>query len=272
MDSYYIGDEVEIRPPIPAHTLAGTRYLPDGMDDTGSEIVVIDHGDHSCIAPRDNDQQTHHPEAILGDVQGLLDTLGPGYTYRGAFRINDLAGEHPAAPHVWRTTPGVALEVIETVGPEGYADGGAVLVVQVGGLRVASRWLDWKDLASAEYGQDGQPTRPQLDAAVEALDVTAWTVNQVVEQHRAVRAADAAARTTLTTIPSLTGQLRLADVECALRTLADLWNGADLGDAGDPHDVLSTRQRQVAETVCALVAAEHERDRTNATPTRTDDH
>jgi hypothetical protein len=367
MDAFYVGAQIEIRPPVPAHMLAGTRYLPDDMDDTDSEVVVVidhsDYSDHSRIVPRADNRQTNRPEAIVGDVQGLVDFLGPGYAYRGQLRIDDatgeppsrvrvvadgerrtairedadyvyaadylvpagpaavfdlgaartwlavpgddglsrgqadfnidtdsvydptehspadwvermlhhLAGEHPAAPHMWRTAPGVAVEVVETIGPEGYADGGAVLVVQVGGLRVASRWLDWKDLAGAEYGQDGQPTRPQLDAAVEALEVTARTVNQVVEQHRMVRAADAATKATLTTIPSLAGKLSLADVECALRTLADLWNGADLGDAGDPRDVLSSRQRQVAETVCALVAADHEKDHTDATPSRTDD-
>ena len=108
--------------------------------------------------------------------------------------LHHLAGEHPAAPQVWRTAPGVAVDVVETIGPEGYGDGGAVLVVQVGGLRVASGWLHCKDLAGAEYGQDLQPTRPQLDAAVEALEVAARTVNEVVERHRAVRAADAATR------------------------------------------------------------------------------
>jgi len=85
MDPYYIGAQIEIRPSVPAHTLAGTRYLPDDLDDTDSEVVVvIDYGDHSCIVPRDDDRQTNRPEAIVGDVQGLVDTLGPGYTYTAA--------------------------------------------------------------------------------------------------------------------------------------------------------------------------------------------
>jgi hypothetical protein len=135
-----------------------------------------------------------------------------------------------------------------------------VLVVQVGGLRAASRWLECKDLAGAEYGEQGRPTRPQLDAAVEALGAAAHTVNDVAERHRAVRAAEAATRATLCTVPSLTAQLSLDDVECALRTLADLWNSGDLGSGSDPYDVLSKRQRKVADWVAALVADEHADD------------
>lgn len=341
-DAFYIGGQIEIRPAVPAATLAGSRYLTDDGDDTESEVIVIvEDGDHSSIVPSAADSETTDPDSILGDVQSLLDLLGADYTYRGELHIyspasdppsrvrvvadgerrtavqegaevvypadytvppgpavlfdpaaarawlaepafedisrgqveynvdtdgvfdpvedspadwvermlRDLAGDQPAAPQVWRTAPGIAIEVVETVGAERYADGGAVLVVEVGGLRAASRWLACKDLARAEY-EDGVPSRPQLDAAVEALDFAATTINALVEQHRTVRAAEAATRATLCTIPSLTAQLSLAEVECALRTLAEVWNG------DDPHDVLTKRQRRIADWVAALAAAE----------------
>ncbi|MFC0527172.1 hypothetical protein [Phytohabitans kaempferiae] len=95
MGSYYIGAQIEIRPLVPAHTLPGTRYLADDTD-SDSEVVVIDHGDHSRIVPRDHDRQTNRSEAIVGDVQGLVDILGPDYSYRGALRIDDPSGEPPS--------------------------------------------------------------------------------------------------------------------------------------------------------------------------------
>jgi hypothetical protein len=159
--------------------------------------------------------------------------------------LRDLAGDPPAAPHVWRTAPGV---VVETVGAEGHADGGAVLVVEIGGLRAASRWLTGTDLATADYGEGGRAARPQLDAAVEALGTAADTVKGLVEQHRLVRAADAATQATLCTIPSLTARLNLADVECALRALGTLWADGQLADAG---------HRAVAGQLAALITDEH---------------
>lgn len=337
-DAFYIGGQIEIRPAVPAATLAGSRYLA-GDEDDSEVLVIVEDGDHSSIVASGADSETTDPDSILGDVQGLLDLLGADHTYRGELHIysptsdppsrvrvvadgerrtavqegaefvypadytvppgpavvfdpdaarawlaepafegisrgqveynvdtdgtfdptedspadwvermlRDLDGDQPAAPHVWRTAPGIAIEVVETVGAERYADGGAVLVVEVGGLRAASWWLACKDLASAEY-EDGVPNRPQLDAAVEALDAAATTINALVEQHRTVRAAEAATQATLCTIPSLTAQLSLAEVECALRTLADLWNG------DDPHDVLTKRQRKIADWVAALAA------------------
>lgn len=343
MEFYYIGSDIEIHPPVPAEKVAGTRYAAGGMDDTDSEVIVIvDDGDHSTIVPTSGERESTRPGSIVGDVQGLVDLLGPGYTYSGELRIDDPTGQppsrvrlvedgdrckavqeeaeyvypsdyaippgpavafdgdtakawlsdvlaggvvrageynidpdgmydpdhqspaewlerllsdlsaaEPAAPHVWRCAAGVGLEVIQATGVDvDEANGGAVLVVVVGGLRLASHRFTARELATGDTDEDGEPTVPQIDAAIEALASAARVVNHVVERHRAVRAADVAARTTLCVVPSLASQLSLADAECALRTLADLWDG------DDPHDVLSTRQREVADRVAALAAAE----------------
>src|SRR5436305_2607321 len=90
--------------------------------------------------------------------------------------LAELTHTTPAAPHVWRCGPGVdvdtveTVETVETVGSLGYRDGGGVLIVEVGRMRLASRWLDDDDLAT--YDEDGphQPKVTQIDAAVEALE------------------------------------------------------------------------------------------------------
>src|SRR5437773_2680174 len=51
MEFYYVGGEIEIRPPVPAEKVAGARYVAEGMDDTDSEVIVVDDGDHSTIVP-----------------------------------------------------------------------------------------------------------------------------------------------------------------------------------------------------------------------------
>jgi hypothetical protein len=110
------------------------------------------------------------------------------------------------APHVWRNASGVSVEVVETVDPDGLPDGGAVVVVDLAGVRLASRWLEADHLTGYEYDHDRRATKPQLDAAIEALSTTAGVVNAVVERHRVARAAGAIA------VATRTGQVRLGHV------------------------------------------------------------
>jgi len=173
--------------------------------------------------------------------------------------LAELTHTTPAAPHVWRCAPGVDVEIVETVGSLGYRDGGGVLVVEVGRMRLASRWLDDGDLAT--YDEDGphQPKVTQIDAAVEALESAARIVNDMVERHRLAMATAVAAAN-----PFQRGLLALfppADVETALLTLADLW--INTGGA-DPHDVLSAHQREVASRIAAVAAGEDPSDDADA--------
>ena len=173
--------------------------------------------------------------------------------------LAELTHTTPAAPHVWRCAPGVDVEIVETVGSLGYRDGGGVLIVEVGRMRLASRWLDDGDLAT--YDEDGphQPKVTQIDAAVEALESAARIVNDMVERHRLAMATAVAAAN-----PFQRGLLALfppADVETALLTLADLW--INTGGA-DPHDVLSAHQREVASRIAAVAAGEEPSDDADA--------
>ncbi len=52
--------------------------------------------------------------------------------------------------------------------------------------------------------------------------------------------------------PTLADRLDADELDCALRTLADLAQHPGY----DPHDVLSERQKDVAELVVSLVGAE----------------
>lgn len=164
--------------------------------------------------------------------------------------IGALSGSASPAPHVWRTAPGVDVEVVETVGVEGWADGGAVLVVEVSGVRIASRWLDDDDLADrGDTDSRGFGIRPQIDVAVEALGTAAREVNDLVERHRRVRASDAAAAA-VASLGGLAAQLAAefgpAGIETAVHTLAELW--ADPGNGA----ALSRVQRRVGERAMAL--------------------
>lgn len=92
---------------------------------------------------------------------------------------------------MWRTAAGVDVEVIETCDVEGEVDGGAVLVADVGGLRLASQRLDAGELARHEYDRDNAGSKTQLDAAIEALARAAEVLNAVVDGHRTRRIVDA---------------------------------------------------------------------------------
>lgn len=99
------------------------------------------------------------------------------------------AGE---APQVWRTTEDLAIEVVETVDAEGVADGGAVVVVQIGHARLASHWLEADDLTAYESDHRGRGSKPQLDAVCEALSTAAEVINLLVHRHRTAQATAAA--------------------------------------------------------------------------------
>jgi hypothetical protein len=322
-EDFYIGGEIEIRPPIPAGKLAGSKFLPDTAKAQDSEVFVIIDGDHrSIIVPTDHEGMTGYPDSVIDDVAALITLIGDGHTYHGALRIEDPAGpangsppsrvrivnggdgwgvareqseyvypadytipdgpavafdrdaatawltetvlvggvemvradefgiepqgmyrpHHddspagwlerllaelthttPAAPHVWRCAPGVDVEIVE-----------------VGRMRLASRWLDDGDLATYEEDGPHQPTVTQIDAAVEALESAARIVNDMVERHRLAMATAVAA-----TNPFQRGLLALfppADVETALLTLADLWintSGADRTTSSAPTNARS---------------------------------
>ncbi len=93
--------------------------------------------------------------------------------------LPDLSGN--MAPAVWHTAAGIAVEVVETVDVEGVADGGVVLVVEVGGLRLASPRLAPLDLVAYSYGD---PPKPRVDAVVESLNVAAQSVTDLVGRYR----------------------------------------------------------------------------------------
>jgi hypothetical protein len=168
---------------------------------------------------------THEYDPCIGPGPG--DWLG---------RIIPDLDEYNVAPQVWQSAPGVRVSVIETVGMESSSDGGAVLVVEVGRLRLASRFIEADDLARRYHADEVTPVT-QLEAAVDALYNAAAAVNAMVEEHRLVRATDQATAA-VSALGGLAGQLTPDELECALVTLAELWTGTSLEDlSGVQHDV-----------------------------------
>lgn len=155
--------------------------------------------------------------------------------------LNDASDPDGLPPHAWRLADSVQVEVVETVGVGNHADGGAVLVVEVGGLRLASQWFGCDDLGT--YGGDpyGRPTVPQLDVAIQALTAAAAAINWMVEHHRTVRAADAATRS-IPELGPLSRRLGAEDIETALVAFNELVSSLGVHD---PGQVLTEQQRRV---------------------------
>ena len=92
-DDFHIGGEIEIRPPVPAGKLAGSKFLPDTAKEQDSEVFVIIDGAHrSIIVPTDPEGITGYPDSVIDDVAALITLIGDGHTYHGALRIEDPAG------------------------------------------------------------------------------------------------------------------------------------------------------------------------------------
>jgi hypothetical protein len=151
-------------------------------------------------------------------------------------------------PAVWRLADGVEFDIEETINSDECVDGSAVLMVSVGGLRLASHHIQPEAFTTGTYGPAAEPLT-QIEAVLQSLEYTAEVVNRMVEEHRTVRATDAATR------PAglYAGQLGADDTECALRTAGEM-AAVILADA---DDFLSTRQREVIERLAALFAREH---------------
>lgn len=166
--------------------------------------------------------------------------------------LDELMSNHAPAD-VWKTADGVEAQVVETVACEGTeADGGAVLCVDVGGLRLMSRFLTANDLVNfpLEYGKP--TTVPHDEIAVQALMVMVNEINYMVEQHHTVRATDAAAHTVWNLGP-LAGQLGAGDIETALEALAQI---ATFGRGVVYEGTLTDRQWAVAERLRGFLADE----------------
>lgn len=96
-----------------------------------------------------------------------------------------------AAPHVWRCRPDVQVEVVERMDPLGVPTGGAVLVVTVAGVRLASRALTAQELAGPHPagGDLADVGCGQEDLAVAVLGRAAQTAAEVVQGYRAAQLA-----------------------------------------------------------------------------------
>ncbi len=138
----------------------------------------------------------------------------------------------------WRLADGVTVDVEETIDSDDAVDGSAVLVVSVGGVRLASHHIGPEEFTSGTYGPAGEPIT-QIEAVLQSLAWAADVVNRMVEEHRLVRAA-------ATRPGPLSCRFPDVDVEAALVTLAELVRRGVL----DQHaDILSARQREVATRV-----------------------
>ncbi|GAB3848666.1 DUF6205 family protein [Dactylosporangium cerinum] len=101
-----------------------------------------------------------------------------------------------AAPQVWRCQPNVGVEVVETMNPLGVPDGGAVLVVTVAGVRLASKRLTAHDLigshrSSGDLTADGHGTgvHDLGSVAVAVLGRAAEIAAAVVQRYRTAQLA-----------------------------------------------------------------------------------
>lgn len=74
---------------------------------------------------------------------------------------------------------GVYLEAHGSTDLEGHADGGAIIVASFGGpIRLATHALEHNDIVTPDYNYN--PTKTQLDAAVEAFEYAADAVNSMM--------------------------------------------------------------------------------------------
>ncbi len=204
----------------PGHTLTGELYCEGpGVQDiwqvrvvdgraVAEDAVVVFPGD--CAVPA-GPAVTFDPSAARAWLSEHVTAGGGGLIRAGQYAI-DVAGvydaasgdlpadwverlvhafAHGAAPQVWRTAAGLAIEVVETCDAQGVADGGAVLVVEVGGARLACRRLAADELTRYEYDERGRATKPRLDAVIEALTRAVEEVNALLDGHRTRRVVDA---------------------------------------------------------------------------------
>ena len=79
-----------------------------------------------------------------------------------------------------------------------------MLIFEVGHLRLASYRIEAMDFARDAHGVDGDPIT-HIEAVLQTLEHAAQVVNEMIERHRLVRAADVAAGTRLSVVGGMTG-------------------------------------------------------------------
>lgn len=148
------------------------------------------------------------------------------------------ASDHP----FWRTAPGVEVLVWRTVedGHDGRADGGGLFTIRVApDVHLAGRWQE--DFGGLEWHNGRIVPRLAIDVLVAALQQAADEANLVVNNYLIMTAEPRPA--------GLAGDFSADEVECLLRTVAEL--------EGDADAELSERQHSLLTRVTALWLAEN---------------
>src|SRR5947207_353707 len=119
----------------------------------------------SSVTPNQRHRSTRIPRSAA-DVAAAVNGL----------RVAGVPASQPYPAGLPAAVSGGRLQQVGLLA-EGVADGGAVLVVEVGGARLASRRLAADELTRYEYDERHRATKPRLDAVIEALTRAADEVN-----------------------------------------------------------------------------------------------
>lgn len=125
-------------------------------------------------------------EPARGEAHGLAGDYTPEQSIASLVRSLLFELRLDAYPQVWRNAPDVSDITAYPTALEEHdlADFGAILTVDVGAVQLASHHLGDGDFTGLYWDGVKPPAMPWVDAAVRALRVAAFTVNDMVARWR----------------------------------------------------------------------------------------